>query len=111
MGKPRPALQFGEPDNGRVVPAGIGQTLELRLDENPTAGFRWRLARAEDPVWSLLEDFFEPGGRTPGRPGVHCWRFGILAAGAGTIDLVYSRAWETESAAGCHFSLRLQVGA
>ncbi len=30
-------------DNGRSVTIGIGDVLSLRLSENPTTGYRWKL--------------------------------------------------------------------
>jgi inhibitor of cysteine peptidase len=87
------AIRLTERDHRRKVRVRTGRRIELRLQENPTSGFRWRLVQAGEPVCSLLRSRFEPGSK-PGQPGTQCWRFEIVAAGSARIELIYRRSWQ-----------------
>jgi inhibitor of cysteine peptidase len=99
---------LNERDCRRKVAVRVGQEFELRLPENPTAGYRWRLVESGGPVCSLAGDVFEPGGK-PGQAGVRCWRFRIMAAGSTRVGLVYRRNWEAPAVAPRQFVIELAV--
>jgi inhibitor of cysteine peptidase len=107
--KTLPVLVIEETSNGRTVEAALGQTVEICLQENPTAGFRWRVAQADEPVVRLLHDAFEPGRQAPGQPGIHRWQFKVVAAGSGQVRFVYRRSWEEDAAATRAFTVTLSV--
>ena len=107
--KALPVLTIDETSNGRTLGATLGQTVEICLKENPTTGFRWRMADAGGPVVTPLSDAFEPGRRAPGQPGIHRWRFKTVAAGNGLVRFVYRRSWEDDAAAASVFTLILEV--
>ena len=107
--KALPVLTIGEDHNGQTLEASPGQTVEICLEENPTTGFRWRMAQAGGPVGTLLRDAFEPGRQAPGQPGTHRWQFKIAAAGSGPVRFVYRRSWEDDSAAARVFTVTLSV--
>ena len=86
----------------------MGQSLEIRLEENPTSGYRWHVVQAGEPVCKTVSDSFAPGIGAPGQPGVHRWTFQTVAAGTASIRLIYRRAWETNEAART-FTLDLRV--
>ena len=107
--KALPVLTIGEDNNGQILEAAPGQTVEICLEENPTTGFRWRMAQAGGPAGTILRDAFEPGRQAPGQPGTHRWQFKIAAAGSGPVRLVYRRSWEDDSAAARAFTVTLSV--
>ena len=107
--KTLPVLTIDETSNGRTLEAALGQTVEICLAENPTTGFRWRLAQADEPVGSLVRDAFEPGRRAPGQPGIHRWQFKVVAEGSGPVRFVYRRSWEEDAAAARIFTVTLRV--
>lgn len=100
---------FHEQDDGRTVETTVGQEVAIGLPENPTAGFRWRLVRDGGPVCALRDEVFDPGREAPGQPGVHRWRFKVVAPGVATIELAYRRAWESAPGAARTFTLRVTV--
>jgi predicted secreted protein len=102
-------VQLDESDNGHEIELPVGEQFELRLTENPTTGFRWRLASSGEPACILQSNFFETPDRTPGRGGVHYWRFQTARVGLGTIELVYRRLFEQEETPARRFSLRVHV--
>jgi inhibitor of cysteine peptidase len=107
--KALPGLTIDETSNGQTLEAALGQTLEICLKENPTTGFRWRMAQADGPVTTLLRDAFEPGRQAPGQPGIHRWQFKVVAAGSGPVRFVYRRSWEDDAAAARVFTVTLRV--
>ena len=96
-----------ESQNGGKIDLAVGDTLELRLPENPTTGFRWSLRSDGGPSCTMIQDDFTPPGTRPGQGGVHTWRFRALRAGQGVIDLVCQRHWE--QTAGREFKLQVEV--
>jgi len=100
--------RFDEQNNGRTAEADLGQEIELYLQENPTTGFRWQVVQAGEAVCTLLNETFNPGRKAPGRAGVHCWKFRIVAEGTASIELVYRRSWDATAAAERIFTLCLK---
>ena len=88
------ALVVDQSFDGQVIEMLLGDTLEIRLPENPMTGFRWHLKASGGPVFALVEDSFEPVGVTPGQGGIHWWRFQVVDTGAAILELSYKRKWE-----------------
>jgi predicted secreted protein len=61
--------------NDQIVEVMIGQTIQVRLEENPTTGFRWYLTSEGAPTCASIDDTFTaaPAG-PPGKGGSHTWR-------------------------------------
>jgi inhibitor of cysteine peptidase len=96
-----------ENNDGELTELRPGERLEVRLPENRTTGYRWRLDDAADGVVALTDDRFEaPEGRM-GASGERVLHFSGRAPGAGAIRLVYGRPGATEPARS--YSLRVRV--
>ena len=104
-----PVLEIAEASNGQTVEAAVGQSVEICLEENPTTGFRWRMAKAGEAVARLLGDAFEPGRKAPGQAGVHRWQFKTVAAGSAPVRFTYRRSWEDDAASSRIYSVTLSV--
>jgi inhibitor of cysteine peptidase len=102
-------LILDEHSNGQTVQTALGQEVEIRLEENPTAGFRWRVVQTGEPVCTLLTHCFDPGREAPGQAGVHSWKLKLIAEGTAAIKLVYGRSWESNTAGARTFALSLNV--
>ena len=102
-------LYLNESYNEREIELRAGEEFEIRLPENPTTGFRWRLVSDGEPVCVLQSDFFEPTDRTPGRGGSHYWRFLAAQVGLGNIDLVYRRSFEQQETPARRFTLQVRI--
>ena len=102
-------LYLDETYNEREIELRVGEEFEIRLPENPTTGFRWRLVSNGEPVSVLQSDFFEPSDSTPGRGGSHYWRFQAAQVGLGNIDLVYQRSFEQEETPARRFTPRVRI--
>ena len=51
--KALPVLTIDETSDGQKLETVLGQTVEICLKENPTTGFRWRIAQAGEPTGTL----------------------------------------------------------
>jgi inhibitor of cysteine peptidase len=103
-------MLIGDDLNGRTVDLVVGATAEIRLAENPTAGFRWDLVTRGASACALRGDDFVPSGSAAGAGGEHRWVFEALRQGECDIELVYRRRWDVPGAAVHRFSIRLRIG-
>jgi predicted secreted protein len=101
---------LNESANGREIHLTRGATFEVRLQERPTTGFRWRLMSDGTPTCVLVGDAFEaPASRTPGSPGQHSWRFRAEHAGPAIIELASLRPWDQDAPPARVFRLTVTV--
>jgi len=106
-----PATVLDQTANGRELSLAIGDRFEVRLDETPTTGFRWRIVSAGTPVCELVGDRFEPpADPVPGRAGSHAWRFHVVAAGRATVELESVRTFQKSANAPSRFRLSVVAG-
>ena len=91
----------------RTLALRIGETVEVRLAENPSTGYRWSVAADGRPNCSLVEAV-EPGLRQPGEPRQHRWEIRGDAVGRCEVKLIYRRPWEPAAPARI-ISLHIQV--
>ncbi len=99
-------------DNGKTLTLKPGQTLTLRLAENPTTGYRWSIPALNSHVLQLIEDRFDPSGSTAiGSGGQRILTFQAQQPGQISLSLKNKREWEDEAAAGESFTIMVQVAA
>ena len=91
--------------NGATVTAGAGDTVVVRLPENPTTGYRWAVTAGGSPS----ADTFRPGGSAPGAAGERVLSFKAPASGTMRLELALRRAWETGGAAQSSFSVTIAL--
>jgi inhibitor of cysteine peptidase len=91
--------------DGATITLAAGEPIELRLAENPTTGFRWRVERAS--ACRIIADAFEPGPKLAGAGGTRVWR--IAADGDADLALAYARSWGGSPVA--RFAVRLRIAA
>jgi inhibitor of cysteine peptidase len=103
-------LQIDENANGETLDVTTGESVEVRLSENPTTGFRWHLIADGSPTCAIVEDSFSSEVRPPGKGGIHTWKFEAVRAGESDIELQYRRRWETGVDAKKRFRLHVRVG-
>lgn len=97
-------------DDGRRVSAHVGDTIEVRLAENATAGYRWVIDDGERcGALELSEaDAAYPGGTT-GCAGEARFRFAVRAAGTSTLRLKYWRHWEGDAGVRRRFTVDVDI--
>jgi inhibitor of cysteine peptidase len=97
-----PTVVVTKADAGRTIALTRGAILGVRLDGNPTTGFRWRQAAMEGDALSTVG---EPqyAARRPddilGAGGSFVFRYRGDRPGKSTIRFVYARPWEVDKEA------------
>lgn len=105
---PRP-LVLTEEHDGQIVQAAVGDTVEVRLGENPSTGYVWTFTTS-DGLESHGDQFIAPATSAPvvGAPGTRVSTFVVTGPGRQQIVGVYARPWEARPAVP-DFSLILDV--
>ncbi len=102
-----------EGDNGRAITLKAGDVLVVRLAANPTTGYTWTLAAVDEAVLHPAgEAGYTPEPAAQGRVGAGGtaeWRFVAAGNGTTTLELLYTRPWETPSQPGKTFSVTVTV--
>jgi inhibitor of cysteine peptidase len=107
--------QVDDSFDGRQITLHPGETLEVRLSENPSTGYRWKEAEQSQAgsmnVLRKVDDAFEspPGQRVPGRPGTRILRFEATTSGGADLVLQYGRSWNSGAQPARTFRLRVRV--
>ena len=82
-------------DNGGTVQVGAGGDVLLELRGNPSTGYRWQVITNDDSILLPLGEWFVPDTDLDGASGLEKFSFHVMAPGAASLRLVYSRPWET----------------
>lgn len=101
------ALEITDQANGKTVVLEAGQTLVIRLPENPTTGYRW--AVESSGAMRLDRDEFFPIGTGVGAGGTRQQQWHTESSGKHQILLVLQRSWEAPNMAIERFSLTVAV--
>jgi inhibitor of cysteine peptidase len=86
--------RLGKDDHGTTVRAAVGDLVTIALPSNPTTGYRWVAAGADEDSAEALESGFSPGGGGIGGGGEQLVQLNVARPGRRRIELVYRRPWE-----------------
>jgi inhibitor of cysteine peptidase len=82
--------------SGQTVTVASGDRLELRLEENPTTGFRWYVENDNSGVLILEDDAFTHlRSGVSGSGGTRDLVFKVAKQGQTMLRASYRRSWET----------------
>jgi inhibitor of cysteine peptidase len=103
-----------ENDNGKTITIKKGDTLYLRLKENPSTGYSWKLNYSRG--LSLLKAQYNSSGSSKigqrlivGAAGSHSWQIKAVTNGMQQIKGVYKRSWENKTGKRQTFTLNVKV--
>jgi predicted secreted protein len=82
---------YGDSADGQTIHLSVGETVALRLAENPTTGFRWLPISIQWSACAVTSDEFEASAGQPGGDGKHSWIIEGVQPGECTIELRYRR--------------------
>jgi inhibitor of cysteine peptidase len=102
-------LEVNEAHNGSELEMGVGESLELRISENPTTGYRWQVQSPGNPVLHLMQESYEPAREGYGSGGVRCWVFRSVLAGIAHLELERRRSWERQAVETFKVTIRVQA--
>jgi inhibitor of cysteine peptidase len=88
---------FNVNESGQQITLSPGDSLVVTLDSNATTGFSWSVAGIsdEDVVDDVANEYQAPDSGLIGAGGQEVWTFQAGDKGTSTIEMQYSRSWET----------------
>lgn len=98
-------VQIDHNANGSTVALLPGQSLIIRLPENPTTGYRWAVEASGG--MTLVSDDFSPTGVGVGAGGTRTMEWRSAASGNQRITLALRRPWEAAEAAKQRFTVTI----
>jgi inhibitor of cysteine peptidase len=101
-------LEISSSQNGQVVSIKVGDTVELRLPENSSTGYRWTVDAIDD-ARVIVDDTGFHGGAAPGSSGDAYWRLRATGSGAAAIALKRWRPFEGDRSIVERFAITLQI--
>ncbi len=104
-----PLTVITEADAEGVFETRVGESVSIRLPENPTTGHQWEVQELDDRILTLQQSSFAvavDGGIGGG--GVHTFVLISVAAGTTRIRLALQRAWAPDEVAG-RFAVTVHV--
>ncbi len=93
----------------KTVYAVVGDTIIVKLAENPTTGYSWNMTYSNG--LDLQEDeYMDPGtDEVLGASGSHRWTFEVTETGEQSISAIYMRPWEEKTGSEDTFNLNIMV--
>jgi len=97
-------------DSGKVVETRAGDTLVVRLGENPTTGYQWAIdtLNADEVVLQNVE-YLRAGDAAVGGGGERRFTFKAQRVGTATVHLKLWRVWEGDASIVERFTVMFQV--
>lgn len=94
------ALTLTKVQNNQTIELSLGQAIEIRLDENPTTGYRWVFKMT--PQLESDDSFEMKSSKSNqralvGAGGVRVIKLKPAQKGAYDIKATYQRSWETKA--------------
>lgn len=93
-------------DSGRIIDMKVGEVVIVRLNENPTTGYRWTVENARG--FEQIRDHFEEG-RAIGAAGLRVFQFRITRVGSYELRMKNWREWEGERSVLARFIVKILV--
>ncbi|AAM06589.1 protease inhibitor I42 family protein [Methanosarcina acetivorans] len=88
------AMILNEQDKGRTLEVEAQSLINVRLNENPTTGYRWEIETAGG--LEMVGDSFEKTGDAIGAAGVRVFQFRAPGTGSYKLSIKNWRDWEGE---------------
>lgn len=105
------AVVIEKDGEGRQYQVSPGQTVSLRLPENPTTGYRWEVEFFDDSILGApASDFYTSGEPAVGAGGIRTFAFEARSPGKTHLRLILKRSWESKQQAADYFAITVQVG-
>jgi inhibitor of cysteine peptidase len=103
-------ITLSENDSGKTIEVTQGDTIEIRLPENPTTGFQWTVEEVDENILALQSsEYVLPKDPEIGEGGTRVVRFQAKQAGSGEVTLKYWREWEGDSSIIKRFKINVTV--
>ena len=91
------AIALSEQNDGSEVRAKVGDTLDVRLQENATTGYRWEPDTLDTHLLQLETSTGDYPSGKPGSGGNAHFQVKVLAAGHTALSFKLWRRWEGDA--------------
>lgn len=103
-------VSLSKSDLGKTFHVLKGDSISIRLEENPTTGYRWVVEAVENQVLELQESSYSASpGAGIGAGGMRTFNFWARFQGTANLQLNLRREWESSNAEIDHFEVIIQV--
>lgn len=90
-------IQVDDTFNQKTIPIATGDTLELRLDETPTTGYKWEIVQMNTNQVELIDSSYSLyQGAGIGGGGIRTFRLQVLDRGDGRLVLENRQSWSND---------------
>jgi inhibitor of cysteine peptidase len=96
-------------DSRRVVAVKVGDTISVRLPENPTTGYSWAIDSIDAQRLEADAPAYQGEGAGLGTGGAKTWRFVARAPGRTRLGLKRWRHWEGDASIVERFAVTLDI--
>lgn len=97
-------------DDGTLLTVEAGETVALRLPDNPSTGYAWEV-RADPALVEVVDLGYRPVSTLVGGGGETRWSITARAPGTARIRLARRRPWEGPHSAVERFEFTLRISA
>lgn len=101
--------ELGPGDDGRTVVVHVGDEVTIRLDENPTTGYRWVVEPVENLAVDVRAAYVPGAGGGIGGGGERIVTLAPRALGTAKVRLALRRSWEPATTVSKSFEVSLVV--
>ena len=87
-------IKLYKSDTGRTQKININAIIRIKLDSNPSTGYKWEIETCDTSILEPQKQEYEsisPNDRRPGMGGTSALRFKAIAAGQTLLKLIYRR--------------------
>ena len=102
-------LVLTEADTGSTHDVRRGETIELRLQENPSTGYRWSVDLEPADAGAIVGSQFVAGGAGVGAAGSIAFEIMPSRPGVAQLRAELWRQWEGEASVTKRYSFALRV--
>lgn len=104
------AVVIEKDGEGRVHEVDPGDSILLRLPENPTTGYRWEVEFFDNSILGPPDSTFSTSGEpSMGAGGIRTFTFEARSPGQTVLRLILKRGWEPQQQAIDRFEITVQV--
>ena len=107
------SLSLTEKDDGKTVTVTEGQNLVVKLQSNPTTGYRWKVVSTDRTFGYPSDERFLRNTDAVGSGGLQrfSWKTKspLSMVGEHSVKMEYKRSWETNASPAKTFSFKVKI--
>ncbi len=103
-------IDLTQSEQGKTIDVRQNEEIAIRLDENPSTGYRWVVEQDGGEILHLLHsDFVQSTGDRIGAGGQRVFTFQALKAGDASLKFKLWRSWEGDRSLKARFAVDVRV--